>query len=81
MKQVAARDLKSCSSGSAGSSPAAGTKILENRVSKSSVDYTELAGLRIALSNLEIVDITYRDETWISVIDWIKKRINELEKK
>jgi hypothetical protein len=47
----------------------------------SSTEYAELAGLRIALSNLLIVDVTYQDEEWLIVIDWMTKRIDELMKK
>ena len=48
---------------------------------KSSIDYSELSGLMIALSNLQNVDITYQDEEWIIITDWIKARIKELENK
>lgn len=44
----------------------------------SSIDYAELAGLNIALSRLSLVDITYRDESWIAITDWLNVRIKEL---
>jgi hypothetical protein len=47
----------------------------------SSIEYAEAMGLRIALSNLKAVDVTYQDEQWIAVTDWIRARISELEKK
>jgi hypothetical protein len=62
----------------AGSSPAGGTNILGDMMSdKSSIDYAELAGLRIALSNLAI---HLRPDTEV-VINWLRSRIKELEKK
>ena len=48
---------------------------------KSSIDYAELTGLMIALSNLQTIDITYQDEEWITITNWMKARIKELEKK
>lgn len=48
---------------------------------KSSIDYAELAGLQIALSKLLTEDITYQDEDWIAITNWMKARIKELEKK
>ena len=50
-------------------------------MSKSSIDYSELTGLIIALSNLELVDITYRDHEWLTIVNWIKNRIETLENK
>lgn len=50
-------------------------------MSKSSLDYTELAGLNIALHNLSAVGITYQDEDWIAVTEWLKKRIKQLQTK
>jgi hypothetical protein len=50
-------------------------------MAKSSLDYTELAGLNIALANLQVVDITYQDEGWVAVIDWMKQRIKQLSSK
>lgn len=44
---------------------------------KSSVDYAELAGLKIALSNLEY---SQKPDTQV-IIDWMKSRIKELEQK
>jgi hypothetical protein len=46
-------------------------------VGKSSVDYTELAGLRIALANLQVFP---KPNTQV-IIDWMKHRITELEEK
>lgn len=45
-------------------------------MSKSSIDYCELSGLRIALSNL--MHASKQNDV---VIDWIKTRIKELEDK
>ncbi len=50
-------------------------------MAKSSIDYAEKHGLMIALSNLEIVDITYQDEEWLTVVNWIKDRIKTLNNK
>jgi hypothetical protein len=50
-------------------------------MAKSSLDYTEQMGLTIALSNLETVDITYQDEEWLTVVNWIKDRIKTLNNK
>lgn len=50
-------------------------------MAKSSIEYTELAGLRIALSNLELVDVTYQDEDWCAVTEWMKERIKQLTNK
>lgn len=50
-------------------------------MSKSSLDYTELAGLNIALHNLTAVDVTYQDEEWVYVTEWIKSRIKYLTSK
>jgi hypothetical protein len=47
----------------------------------SSIEYAELAGLKIALGNLQCVDVTYKDESWIAVTEWIQSRINQLTKK
>lgn len=47
----------------------------------SSIDYAELAGLHIALSRHALTDITYQDETWVAVGDWLKGRIKELERR
>jgi hypothetical protein len=58
-----------------------GTPILEVLMAKSSIDYAEKHGLMIALSNLEIVDITYQDEEWLTVVNWIKDRIKTLNNK
>jgi hypothetical protein len=38
-------------------------------------------GLLIALSKLESIDITYQDEEWVVVTNWIKQRIKELDNK
>lgn len=50
-------------------------------MAKTSIDYAELAGLNIALKNLECIDITYQDENWIAVTEWMKQRIKELSSK
>lgn len=41
---------------------------------KSSIEWAELAGLKIAVNNI-------KDNTNIEVIEWMKKRIKELEEK
>jgi hypothetical protein len=65
-----------------GSSPGARTKYLGVTMAKSSLDYSERMGLMIALSNLEAaVDVTYQDEEWIVVTNWMKQRIKELGNK
>jgi hypothetical protein len=46
-------------------------------MTKSSIDYVELSGLRVAVSNLE----TFPKSDTQTVIDWMKKRIKELEDK
>ena len=50
-------------------------------MAKTSLDYTELAGLNIALSNLQILDNVCRDEDWFVVTDWMKARIKQLTNK
>jgi hypothetical protein len=50
-------------------------------MAKSSIEYAELSGLKIALGNLEVVDVTYRDEDWIAVTEWMKERIKQLSNK
>jgi hypothetical protein len=50
-------------------------------MSKSSIDYSEQHGLMIALSNLELVDVTYQDEEWLAVVTWIKDRLKTLKNK
>lgn len=47
----------------------------------SSTEYAELAGLRIALSNLKLVGLEYQDQEWYYTTNWMIKRINELSKK
>lgn len=47
----------------------------------SSTEYAELAGLKIALSNLQTVDISHQDEEWCTVTGWILARINQLTAK
>lgn len=44
-------------------------------MSKSSLNYTELAGLRIALAELQL----YNDKDLADIILWVKNRIKELE--
>lgn len=46
-------------------------------MSKSSIEYAELAGLQIALANLKIPP---KPNTQV-IIDWIEARIRELESK
>ena len=51
-------------------------------MAKSSLDYSERMGLMVALSNLETtIDITYQDEEWLIVTNWMKQRIKELGNK
>lgn len=50
-------------------------------MAKSSLDYSEQYGLIIALSNLELVDVTYQDEEWVTVVTWIQNRIKTLKNK
>jgi hypothetical protein len=38
-------------------------------------------GLLIALNNLESINITYQDEEWVVVTNWIKQRVKELDNK
>jgi hypothetical protein len=45
----------------------------------SSTEYAELAGLKITLSNLNIVHVAYQDAEWATVTNWLKSRIKELE--
>ena len=47
---------------------------------RSSVQYAELAGLRIALSGLSLYHITEKDHAWAYTVAWIESRIKELEK-
>lgn len=48
----------------------------------SSLEYAELHGLKIALSNLQaLVDTVDQDEEWISVTEWMKNRIKMLSNK
>ena len=47
--------------------------ITDKRSEKSAYDYAELAGLQIAIMNLK-----HKDGD-IKVIQWLKKRINELK--
>ena len=54
---------------------------LEVIMAKSSLDYSEQHGLMIALSNLELVDVTYQDEEWLTVVNWIKDRLETLKNK
>ena len=58
-----------------------GVPILEVLMAKYSLDYSEQYGLMIALSNLETVDITYQDEEWLTVVNWIKDRLKTLKNK
>ena len=54
---------------------------IEVIMAKSSLDYSEEHGLMIALSNLELVDVTYQDEEWVTVVNWIKDRLKTLKNK
>jgi hypothetical protein len=47
---------------------------------KSSVEYAELSGLKIAKANLELTSIEDQDEQYINIIEWISERIKQLEK-
>ena len=47
---------------------------------RSSTQYAELAGLRIALSGLSLYHITEKDHAWAYTVAWIESRIKELEK-
>lgn len=47
----------------------------------SSIEYAELAGLNIALGNLQAIGITDRDEEWVTVTEWLKQRIKQLTSK
>jgi hypothetical protein len=47
---------------------------------RSSTQYAELAGLRIALSGLTLYHITEQDQAWCNTVAWIESRIKELEK-
>ena len=44
----------------------------------SSTEYAELAGLRIALSNINIAQDRLRDDEWFHATNWMHKRIKEL---
>jgi len=50
-------------------------------MSKSSLEYTEMAGLAQAMIGLRCVPITKQDEELIAVTKWMSKRIDELAKK
>lgn len=50
-------------------------------MAKSSLEYTELAGLNIALGNLQSVDVTQQDEDWVAITEWMKQRIKQLTSK
>jgi hypothetical protein len=54
---------------------------IEGVMAKSSLDYSEQHGLMIALSNLELVDVTYQDEDWVVVVTWIQNRLKTLKNK
>lgn len=47
---------------------------------RSSTQYAELAGLRIALSGLSLYHITEQDQAWCHTVAWVESRIKELEK-
>jgi hypothetical protein len=48
---------------------------------KTSLEYSELTGLGIALSNLLLVPVEYQDQEWLNITGWMKARIKELESK
>ena len=48
----------------------------DKKSNKSSTDYAELAGLRIALSNIKVNSRDSLNE--LSVIEWLNRRIQEL---
>ena len=48
---------------------------------KSSIDYAELAGLRIALSNFSVSCNPVTTDTALAVKYWMQGRIKELENK
>jgi hypothetical protein len=50
-------------------------------MSKSSLEYTEMAGLSQAMVRLRCVPITDQDEDWTVITGWMNKRIDELAKK
>jgi hypothetical protein len=50
-------------------------------LAKSSLDYSELSGLNIALKNLEVVKEDAQDHEWLTVTSWIQSRIKQLQNK
>ena len=56
------------------------TFCIEGKHMRSSTQYAELAGLRIALSGLSLYHITEQDQAWCHTVAWIESRIKELEK-
>jgi hypothetical protein len=55
-------------------------KLTQEDNMRSSTQYAELAGLRIALSGLSLYHITEKDHAWSYTVAWIESRIKELEK-
>jgi hypothetical protein len=53
-----------------------GLLMSDKKSNKSSTDYAELAGLRIALSNIKVNSRDSLNE--LSVIEWLNRRIQEL---
>ena len=73
--------LKICCLVRPGSSPGGSTKTKKYKhMCKSSIEYAELSGLKIAKANLEITPIEYQDEQYVNIIEWLSQRIKELEK-
>jgi hypothetical protein len=50
-------------------------------LAKSSLDYSELAGLNIALKNLEVTPLESQDDAWKTVTAWMLTRIKTLQNK
>lgn len=50
-------------------------------MAKSSLDYSELMGLNIALQKLLCIDKTDQDEGWVYVTEWMQERIKHLTHK
>jgi len=50
-------------------------------MSKSSLEYTEMAGLTQAMVRLRCVPIKDQDGDWSAVTKWMLRRIDELAKK
>jgi hypothetical protein len=48
---------------------------------KSSLEYSELAGLNIALKNLEVTPLELQDDDWKTITAWVQSRIKTLQNK